>query len=58
MLRISAFPKSKDLWRVDWFGPIAFPNRMLRQRHPSVLVSLSKANAPDGATRLSLLSLS
>lgn len=56
MLRINAFPKSGDLWRVDWFGPIAFPDRMLRRRHPSVLVSLSKANAPDGAGRLSLLS--
>ncbi|MXI35659.1 hypothetical protein GRW11_25810, partial [Escherichia coli] len=30
---------------------------MLRRRHPSVLVSLSKANAQDGAGRLSLLSL-
>ncbi len=42
---------------MDWFGPIAFPDRMLRRRHPSVLVSLSKANAPDGAGRLSPLSL-
>ncbi|RGA57385.1 hypothetical protein DPZ14_00205, partial [Klebsiella pneumoniae] len=57
MLRINAFPKGGDLWRVDWFGPIAFPDRMLRRRHPSVLVSLSKANAQDGAGRLSLLSL-
>lgn len=57
MLRINAFPKSGDLWRVDWFGPIAFPDRMMRRRHPSVLVSLSKGNSPDTAGRLSLSSL-
>ncbi|AXV78462.1 hypothetical protein CJO79_03610 [Ralstonia solanacearum] len=57
MLRINAFPESGDLWRVDWFGHIAFPNRMMRRRHPSVLVSLSKSNGPDTAARLSLSSL-
>ncbi|MGQ0598604.1 hypothetical protein [Aquabacterium sp.] len=43
-LRIDAFPSGKDLWRIDWFGPIAFPDRAVRRRQPSVLVSLSKAD--------------
>ena len=46
-LQISAFPTGRDIWRVDWFGPIAFPNRMERKKHPSVLVYLSKVIAPS-----------
>ena len=57
MFRINAFPKREGRWRVDWFGPIAFPDRMVRRRHPSVLVSLSKDKCPEGSSRLSLLSL-
>jgi hypothetical protein len=45
-LRIHAFPDGEDLWRVDWFGPIAFPNRFLKSSEPSVLVHLSKVTDP------------
>ena len=38
---IFAFPKDGNFWRIDWFGEIAFPNRMLRRTQPSVLVHLS-----------------
>lgn len=46
-LRISNFPDDGNVWRVDWFGSIAFPDRIQRRKHPSVLVSLSKVMAPD-----------
>ncbi|WP_298209031.1 hypothetical protein [Acidovorax sp.] len=46
-MRIDAFPKGKDIWRIDWYGPIAFPDRMARRRQPSVLVYLSKVVAPS-----------
>lgn len=49
-LRIAAFPTGPDIWRVDWFGPIAFPDRMLRRRHPSVLVYLPKVTHPQALT--------
>lgn len=39
---IFAFPKDGNSWRVDWFGDIAFPNRLLRRTQPSVLVHLSR----------------
>ncbi len=39
---IFAFPKDGNSWRIDWFGEIAFPNRMLRRTQPSVLVHLSR----------------
>lgn len=39
---ISAFPKDGNSWRIDWFGDIAFPNRLLRRTQPSVLVHLSR----------------
>ena len=45
-LRIHAFPEGEHLWRVDWFGPIAFPNRFLKSSEPSVLVHLSKVTDP------------
>lgn len=40
--RISAFPKDQTNWRIDWFGDIAFPNRLVRRKQPSVLVHLSR----------------
>jgi hypothetical protein len=39
---IFTFPKDGNSWRVDWFGDIAFPNRLLRRTQPSVLVHLSR----------------
>ncbi|MDA8522927.1 hypothetical protein [Acidovorax sp. NCPPB 4044] len=54
-LRIAAFPKGKDIWRIDWFGPIAFPDRLTRRRHPSVLVYLSKVVAPSPLENTSVL---
>lgn len=39
---IFAFPKDGNSWRIDWFGDVAFPNRMLRRKQPSVLVHLSR----------------
>lgn len=39
---ISAFPKGETAWRIDWFGEIAFPDRMMRRTQPSVLVHLSR----------------
>lgn len=45
MLRIAAFPTGPDLWRINWFGPIAFPNRESRWSQPSVQICLSKTAA-------------
>lgn len=39
---IFAFPKDENFWRIDWFGEVAFPNRLLRRTQPSVLVQLSR----------------
>lgn len=39
---IFAFPKDENFWRIDWFGEVAFPNRLLRRTQPSVLVYLSR----------------
>jgi hypothetical protein len=39
---IAAFPRDGNSWRIDWFGDIAFPNRLLRRTQPSVLVHLSR----------------
>jgi hypothetical protein len=39
---VFAFPKDGNSWRIDWFGDIAFPNRLLRRTQPSVLVHLSR----------------
>ena len=39
---IFAFPEDEKNWRIDWFGEIAFPNRLLRRKQPSVLVHLSR----------------
>jgi hypothetical protein len=54
-LRIAAFPPGRSIWRIDWFGPIAFPDRMLRRRHPSVLVYLSKVVHPQALANPSVL---
>jgi hypothetical protein len=54
-LRIAAFPPGPSIWRIDWFGPIAFPDRMMRRRHPSVLVYLSKVVHPQALTDPSVL---
>lgn len=44
--QIAAFPKGDGLWRVDWFGTVAFPNRLLRRTQPSVFVHLSRVTDP------------
>ena len=54
-LRITAFPIGNDIWRIDWFGSIAFPDRYSRQRHPSVLVYLSKVEAPEALAEPAVL---
>lgn len=45
LLRIAAFPRGKTKWRVSWFGEVAFPNRVLRMRQPSVLVYLTSVKS-------------
>lgn len=54
-LQINAFPKGPELWRVDWFGPVMFPNKAMRVRQKSVLVYLSRVVAPDALTKQFLL---
>jgi hypothetical protein len=39
---ISSFPQDGKLWRVDWFGDIGFPDRTVRWKQPSVMLSLSR----------------
>ncbi len=46
-LQIGAFPPGEDLWRIDWFGGVAFPDRLLRRTQPSVFVHLSKIIDPQ-----------
>jgi hypothetical protein len=55
-LRIAEFPTGDDLWRIDWFGEITFPNRLLLRRHPSVNVYLSKVT--DGMSLFAMQSTS
>ena len=45
-LQISAFPKGDSLWRVDWFGGVQFPNRILRRTQPPVFVHISRVTDP------------
>lgn len=40
--RISVFPKGPTPWRIDWFGDIAFPDRSVRRKQPSVFIHLSR----------------
>lgn len=44
-LIISAFPAGNEIWQVDWFGQIDYPNPIERHRQASVCVSLSRALA-------------
>jgi hypothetical protein len=39
---IFALPKDGNSWRIDWFGDLAFPNRMVRRKQPSLLLHLSR----------------
>ncbi len=39
---IQAFPKGPDAWRIDWFGNVAFPDRMARRKQPSIFVQFSR----------------
>src|SRR5450830_868328 len=41
-LTIAALPADGHAWRIDWFGEIACPNRMIRRKQPSVLLHLSR----------------
>lgn len=38
---IRSFPAGNDLWRIDWFGQVGYPDRLLRNSQPSVCVHLS-----------------
>ena len=38
---IRSFPTGNDLWRIDWFGQVGYPDRLLRNSQPSVCVHLS-----------------
>lgn len=39
---ISALPKGENFWRIDWFGDLAFPNRLIRRTQPSLFLHLSR----------------
>ena len=39
---IAALPNDGHGWRVDRFGEIAFPTRMIRRKQPSVVLHLSR----------------
>lgn len=45
-LRIFAFPKGPQFWRIDWLGDVSFPDRSTRRTQPSVFVHLSKVVDP------------
>ena len=55
MLSISAFPKDKTAWRIDWFGDIAFPDRMTLHQQSSVLVHLSRITDQEALVHSDLL---
>lgn len=40
---ISGFPRG--LWRIDWIGDLAFPDRTIRRRQSSVFVHLSRLSS-------------
>lgn len=40
--RIAVFPKGPTPWRIDWFGDIAYPDRSVRRKQPSVFLHLSR----------------
>ncbi|WP_211455141.1 hypothetical protein [Collimonas antrihumi] len=39
---ISALSKGENSWRIDWFGDLAFPNRLIRRTQPSLFLHLSR----------------
>lgn len=39
---ILALPPGPDAWRIDWFGNVAFPDRMVRRKQPSIFVQFSR----------------
>ena len=41
-LTLTALPKGNDFWRIDWFGDVLFPDRLVRRTQPSVFVQLSR----------------
>lgn len=49
-LRIGEFPKGNDVWRIDWFGEVQFPDRTRLSRHPSVNVYLSRVQNTQALT--------
>lgn len=53
--QIRAFPTGPGLWRIDWFGLVMFPDRLMRARQPSVLVYLSLVVAPNALADPSVL---
>jgi hypothetical protein len=55
LVSISAFPKDQTSWRIDWFGDIAFPDRTMRRKQPSVLVHLSPITDPQALIDPALL---
>lgn len=46
--RVAALPRDGSLWRISWFGSVAFPNRNDKWTQPSVSVVLSRCVNPDG----------
>lgn len=46
-IRIAAFPRGLEVWRIDWLGPIAFPDRTSRSTQPSIRVRLSVVTQRD-----------
>jgi hypothetical protein len=44
---IYALPKGVNFWRIDWFGELAFPNRMMRRTQPSLLLHLPQVLAEN-----------
>jgi len=44
-ITVSALPADGRAWRIDWVGNLAFPNRVIRRKQPSVLLHLSLVRA-------------
>jgi len=40
--RLAFFPQDGRLWRVDWFGDVAFPNKRESHRQPSICIAISR----------------
>jgi hypothetical protein len=39
---VLAFRNGPDAWRIDWFGNVAFPDRIARRKQPSIFVQFSR----------------